>query len=207
MNQRPAQMGFTLLELLIALAVFSLVAAMAYGGLDTVLKAGQHIEQQSNRLRNVQWAMLMLERDIVQLAARPVRDSFGDPLPALRSAALGTTTLELTSGGLENPTQLPKSSLHRVAYGVNDSKLQRVIWPVLDRVPETQSRALDLLDGVHDVRWRFLRTNDEWTDAWPPQNENGELSTELPVAVEITLELDDWGSLRRLIRIPQRGLL
>lgn len=205
MMQRTGARGFTLLELLVALAVFSFVAVMAYGGLNTVLNTNAHVTLQAERLKQVQWALLTMERDISQLVLRPVRDDYGDSLPALHSSLLGLYSLELTHDGWSNPAGLPRSSLQRVSYGISERGLVRHAWPVLDRAPGSEPRELTLLTQVASLGWRFLDQDGAWHEEWPPLAETEGGAERLPVIIEVTLRLEDWGTIRRLIRTP-RGM-
>ncbi len=65
------------------MAIFSVLSAMAYFGLANVLNAKDHTERQADRLISLQRAFTFIGRDIEQVSARTVRDSFGEPLPAL----------------------------------------------------------------------------------------------------------------------------
>ena len=74
-----ATRGFTLLELLVALAVFAIMATAAYSGLRSVLFTRAAVEEQSRRLAAVQMAVYRLEQDVEQTLARGIRDEYGDP--------------------------------------------------------------------------------------------------------------------------------
>ncbi len=187
--------GFTLLELLVALTVFALVSVIAYSGLHTVLQGKERTELHAAKLRQLQNAMLLLERDLLQFAVRPVRDEYGDSQPSIKSADLGDYLLEFSTGGRPNPTAMKRSNLQRVAYGVRDRKLVRYIWPVLDRPAVIEPNALDLLDEVREFECRYLNANRQWTQQWPPLGGN---ATDLPLAVEITFETETMGSYHRL---------
>ncbi|MFP4682439.1 MAG: type II secretion system protein J, partial [Ectothiorhodospira sp.] len=80
--------GFTLLELVVTLALFALVSLMAYGGLRSVLETRQLTDAAAHRLARLQMTVTLLGRDLEQLARRPVRDAYGDPVPPLRHGAL-----------------------------------------------------------------------------------------------------------------------
>ena len=74
----PAQtQGFTLLELLVALAVFAVLSTMAYGGLRSVLQTQRQTEEAAIKLHKIQQAIFYLEKDLLQVVARPIRDEFG----------------------------------------------------------------------------------------------------------------------------------
>ena len=111
--QGKLQRGFTLLELMVAIAIFVIFSAMAYGGLMTVLNARADIEDSLEDTRQLQMALFRLEQDIEQIRARPIRDDFGDPRPAVLLDEL--QRLEVTRGGRRNPMKLQISHLERVA--------------------------------------------------------------------------------------------
>lgn len=189
--------GFTLLELLVALAIFALVAVMAYGGLRSVLDADRAVERQGKRLAELQSALLFIERDIAQVVDRGIRDELGDSRPALLGGL--DRPLELTRGGRSNPGGLARSDLQRIAYGVEDDALVRLSWRVLDRAQDSQPDRLRLAGQVRGLRLRFLDANREWSDVWPPASG----AAGLPLALELTLELEDWGAIQRLFQLPR----
>ncbi len=208
-----AQHGFTLLEMLVALTVFALVSAMVYGGQVAVLKAKEGTDRQALFLKQLQGAMMMLERDIGQLALRPVRDEFGSPEAAMVSEDYGDYRLRFTRLGWQNPLGQARSTLQRVAYGLEDEKLIRYSWPMLDRAQGSEPYKLVLLEQVQAMRFRFLDQQREWHEAWPPQG--GELSSPAassatpavlePLAVELVVELAQRGEFRRVIVTPGGG--
>ena len=191
--------GFTLLELLVALAVFAIIAVAAYTGLQSVLRTQVAVEQQSDRLAEVQMAVYFLEQDIEQILPRPVRDEFDQRQPALQSGGLDDTVLTLTRTGWDNPLERTRAGLQRLNYRFSDDQLIRQYWPVLDRAGLSEPRQSVLLTGIDDIRLRFLDNNDQWQTSWPSDNETDPAA--LPRAVEVTLILDDWGPITRLLRL------
>lgn len=190
--------GFTLLELLVALSIFALLAAMAYGGLNTVLKARAETDRQAERLTQLQNTFFWLGRDMEQTVNRPVRDEYGDPQAALSGVEIGDYRLALTHGGWRNPVDRPRSSLQRVAYGLRDEQLVRVYWNVLDRAQDSQPVENVLLDGVERLELRYLDTKKEWHDDWPPAITGTAPNTAPPLAVEVTIETKAEGRITRL---------
>ena len=207
------QRGFTLLELLVATAIFAVMAAMAYAGLDSVLNARHEVAQRSDRLAALQTADLFLQRDITQVVDRGIRDAEGGQLPALSggSELPGQARLSFTRGGRPNPAGLPRSSLERIDYRMENDTLYRDRWPVLDRAQGTEPLRAALLSGVTAFRVRFLDVNGNWAQDWPPpgtptaaQSPGGLApETPLPRAVEVTLDLKEGGSIKRLFVLPQ----
>lgn len=196
------QSGFTLLELLVALAIFALMAAMAYGGLNTVLDVQQGAEQRTQRLTQLQTSILWLGRDIEESADRSVRDGYAEVLPAMQGQAIGQYQLELTRAGWQNPSGRARSHLQRVAYGLVDGELVRSYWQVLDRAQDSQPVETVLLQDVERMELRFLDHQQQWHESWPSTTPEGEPTATRPKAVEVTLVTRAEGRMRRLFRVP-----
>lgn len=213
-----AQRGFTLLELLVAIGVFAVMSVMAYGGLKTVLDARQQTDAQAKRLAAVQLTFMRLERDIEQMTGRRIRDEFGDPKAPLLAVSDPDVVVEFTHNGWSNPTNAPRSHLQRVGYTLKDHQLLRAYWLVLDRAQDSKPIQTVMLDKVKSMEWRFMDNAGNWQTQWPPATTTTAppltpppltptppgLTTpsQLPRAVEVTLELDDLGRLTRLFSVP-----
>ncbi len=189
-------LGFTLLELLVALAVFSTMAALAYGGLNSVVKTRTELVAQQQAFAQLVRAVSMLQRDLGEAAARPIRGNYGEPLPAL---AGDSATLEFTRTGYANPQAQQRSHLQRVVYRLDQATFQRGVYPALDRAPGTQVSYSDLGDGVKSIRFRYLDITNRWSDSWPPANFTRPDS--LPRAVEFRLDTKDYGELTRIVEL------
>lgn len=197
------QRGFSLLELLVAVAVFAAVSAVAYGGLSSVLQTRQQTDQHAKRLQALQQTMTMIQRDLSQAIARPVRDQLGDLQPALFKKG-GDTLFAFTRAGRVNPLGLSRSNLQRVGYALDtEGRLVRYLWPVLDSTQGDEPYSIVLLESVTGMELRFIDGAKEWKESWPPQEE----SSDLPLAVEVTLELEGWGSFRRLIPMVETAVV
>ncbi len=195
--------GFTLIEVLVAMAVFAVLAAFSYGTLSQTLLSAEILNERMDRLQALQRTMRMLNDDLQQLAPRAVRDELGDNFrPALDTGFQSGFALELTRGGWNNPIVLPRSTLQRVGYRIEEEELTRYHWYSLDRTLNNEPASLLLLDGVEGIEFRFLMGEDDFSDQWPLPDRPQELSLrERPRAVEVTLLLADEGEIRRLIEI------
>lgn len=193
--------GFTLIELVVVIALFGVVSLMAYGGLNSVLKSRERVEQHMDRTAEFQRAYRRLRDDLQQVRNRPSRDIYGDAQPALRGDR--DTRLEFTRAGWRNPLLLPRPALERVSYRLVEKQLRRESWRVLDQAQDSKVVSLTLLDRVDELRLRYLGQGADWSEIWPPPSSTGQLQTTGPAprAVEVTLRTPDWGEVVFLFRL------
>lgn len=228
-RQRRAR-GFTLIELVVALFITAVMFAIGYGALDQALTGRKSVETQANRLVSVQRALRMFEQDIELLTPRPVRDAIGSnylaPLIAGTGSSAGTQSgssassngtamsnlslqstalLTLTRAGWANPAGVTRSELQRVFYVLEDGKLVRYTLPVLDASGAVPAFRRELMDQVDAVTFRYMDAGHHWQDTWSRSSSTGgplqSSMRELPVAIEVTLALKDWGSIVRVIEV------
>ncbi|HSD68664.1 MAG TPA: type II secretion system minor pseudopilin GspJ [Woeseiaceae bacterium] len=199
------QSGFTLIEVLVSLAIFAILSALAYGVLNQTLANAELLNERMDRLQALQRTMRTLSEDFIQLTPRPVRGDLGDDYDAALQTGIRTSfALELTRGGWNNPLALPRGTLQRAAYRIEDGQLLRYHWNVLDRTFNNELIGVTLLADVDSIAFRFLQDNGEWTDQWPPQAAPGLPGLrQRPRAVEIILTLQDEGTLTRLVEIAR----
>jgi general secretion pathway protein J len=198
--------GFTLLEVLIAVAIFVVVGALAMGGYNELVKQSEIVAKSNARSRAVQSAVQRLTQDFATLEPRPVREPLGESFqPALRADARSEQLVDLTRSGWSNPAGVPRSTLQRVMYRLDeDGRLYRDYWYVLDRTLSAEPASAMLIDKVEALRLRFMDTNRRWHEQWPPLGYSAPDVMRLrPIAVEITLELEDWGTLTRLVEVAR----
>ncbi len=198
---RHSSQGFTLLEVLVALSVFSILAIMAYSGLKNVLDTAQHIEVTAQQTARLQWAFSRLEQDISQLIQRPVRDAFGDELAAVQGRA---QEIVFTRNGWQNPLQRSRSHLQRVAWLLEEDTLYRRYWLTLDGAQDADWRQTPILEAVESLTVRYLDAEQQWHTEWPPYVARGVPNDATLKAVEVTIEWLEWGQLRRLWAVAEK---
>lgn len=207
------QSGFTLLELLVAMGIFAVIGAMALGGLNAVVGQETQAQAQTERLATLQRALRLIATDLGSVEPRFVRDELGaNGERPLLAEGRGEYLIRLTRGGWPNPAGLPhRGTLQRVQYRLEDGKLLREYWPVLDRgVLGQEPRSEALLTGVKEAKFLYFDKEQgagEWQQQWPPLRNAGGTdagtAASRPRAIQVTLDLDDWGEIERLIEVPQ----
>lgn len=187
MTAAPARAGFTLMEVLVALLIFGIIAATAsitLSGAMTARRAGQDADA---RLAAFQRTRAMLATDIEQAADRRLRDLSGRTAPGalLSGAEAGGALLVLTRSGWSNPDGRPRPSIQAVEYRIVEGRLERRARPQLDGAALGPPQVL--YRGVREAGVVFLDRGQTLT-AW-----RGETDRPLPQAVRITLTLDGFG--------------
>ena len=195
--------GFTLIELLIAIAIVAVIGVMALGGLNIIIEQQQLAQAQADRWGRIQFTMRLMTQDLAQIHPRPIRIGQGLDLgPAVSADARSAYPLEFSRGGWSNPAALARGTVQRVAYEIEDDKLYRLHWPVLDRTLSTVPIRNELLDGLEQLEVRFLNQNGQWQTDWPPLGTSPAAAlTQRPRAVEIALYLEDLGKVWRLVEV------
>lgn len=208
--------GFTLVEVLIALAVTAVVATLAYSSLGAVINSVEGTRDSAGRVTELDRAWNILSRDLRQFVPRPVRDEFGQLEPAMQGGPAARFLLSFTRSGWHNPNNLPRSELQRVNYVLEEDALWRESYVVLDRAPNTEPRRVQLAQGVLRVDLAFLGGLDaleverdgvtvdtrNWPESWVrlQGGENANLAP--PAAIAITLEFEDLGEVTRIYELP-----
>ena len=196
--------GFTLLELLVAMAIFAIVGALALTGYTQLQRQSEIVEQRLARTRDVQRTVQLVANDIEQIEPRPIREPIGETvLPAVSAGLDPSYLLSLTRAGYSNTAGVQRPTLQRVGYRLENGELWRDTWPALDRTIAVEPARRKLLTGVRSVTFRFLDPSRSWVDRWPETQTPDAASARLrPAAVEVVIELEDWGEVRRLLEVP-----
>ncbi|KTD19440.1 GspJ family T2SS minor pseudopilin variant LspJ [Legionella israelensis] len=194
--------GFTLLEVLIALAVFAILATITSTALYDAFNTREKLNKQADRLNQLQLAMSLIENDSKQITERPIRSNEMRLFPVF----LGTERyVEFTRDGIANPIgQEKRSTLKRIALICQGNQLLRRSWAVLDPVNHNIYEDKILLDNVNKCQLKYLNQNlqvlSEWREKAVNQNQKKE---PLPKAIQLNLNLNDWGEASLLFIIPE----
>ena len=191
--------GFTLIEVMIALAIFAVVATISYATLSQAAQASRSISDEMQALQTLQRALQTIANDFAQVQPRPVREPVGSAERAeLLADSRNTYLVELTRGGYANPLGMQRASAQRVAYRFEDGELRRVQWPALDNPLSNEPVEFVLFEDIERVEFRYLPAgSDNWGTQWPQPG----ASPAPPRAIEVFIEHARWGEISRLVEI------
>lgn len=192
--------GFTLIEILIAIAIFATLSLAAYQILQGVLRSGEISKSHDENLIEIQRGMLLIERDFLQMVARNSRTS-GVATENLKALYAGQGVLDSEYQGIEfnrlgwtNPLNLlPRSNILRVGYRVQDKQLQRIYFLYPDVVSRESAQQQVILNDIEGLSFRFW--NNGWVGTW---NSDGAI----PDGIEITIISQHYGELKRVFMLP-----
>ncbi|WP_073524741.1 type II secretion system protein GspJ [Pseudomonas fluorescens] len=176
------QAGFTLLELVIALAIFALLGLASGRLFDTVVRAQQGTASHEQELRRLQRAIAVIERDALQVASSVF--------------ALGPTTLQLLRTHWRNPQDLPRSERQQVLYRLDN----QVLWRESRGLESSRVERQKLLEDVRLLNWRLFDPDTGWSNVWPVGR--GAAQTP-PQALELVLSVGRFEQIRRVLLLPQ----
>lgn len=195
---RPVR-GFSLLEVLVAVALFALAMGLAYGGLDAVVRGRAQLQEEAQRLAALQRAVGLLERDLRAALPRSVRDGDLRRLPALQIDGDGLT---LTRGGFNNRLAQARAELERVRWYAEGDALQRGRWRVLDRPGGERAQTDARLEGVRTIEFEALGVDGRWVARWPPPGQDLDA---WPRALRVGFDLDGLGRIERVLELAEAG--
>jgi general secretion pathway protein J len=226
-TKRQREAGFTLLEVLIALAIAAVIAAMSYQAIEGATGGAERtrdVMAQVNQMDRT-WQIIAADmRQVVKPEVGPRGPRFEFKAESLERAGddVEQVLMTFTRRGWVNPMERLRSDLQQVSYRIAEGKLWRDYLPERN-VPiderEFELTALNqlLLEGVKDVQLRFLPIElvqqngpsvlsgldytRDWEPTWPRRDQIGQVS--MPLAVEITIDVEGMGASARLFELTQ----
>lgn len=218
LRRGSSQAGFTLLEVLVAIAVFAVVAAGVYRVLSAMVESQDRIISHSRDLRELQRALWVMETDLGQLVMRDAREPNDDRSPAF-IADKDDYLLQFTRQGWQNPLLFRRSDLQRVAYSLGPEPLDpddkdsaherdkyarhllRHTWSAVDPMDDDNGHVQVLLRDVEEVELSFLNEKGDWKKDWPEKKlDDKEHSRLLPEAVRLAIKTKKKGRIERLFQ-------
>jgi general secretion pathway protein J len=188
------QQGFTLLEVLISIAIFAIISLASFSIFETVISGEEKSTVRLNSMNDIQRTFLLIERDFTQIARRSARLDGDEPLKEFihtDSNAFESTSqaIGFVRGGWSNPgLLLPRGDMQSVAYQVNDETLERVHFNFVDATLGEEPKIRKLLTGINDINFEF-HDGKQWGKTYE--------GSDLPHAIAIELDTQEFGLIKR----------
>lgn len=198
-------LGFTLVEILVALLVFSVVALLSARLLSQSIDNQSNLQDRGQRLAEIHRAMRVIQRDILQLSRRRIRDAQGEELPALIVSDQGV--IEFSRVGWRNPLRQPRSEVQRVGYRWQDEKIIRGYWLTLDRSYDAEPAYQTLLEDVETIEFFAVDQLGNEHKQWPLDPSSSQATQEgeelYLTAILFRAEIAPYGMIERIWRVPR----
>ena len=186
--------GFTLLEVLIAIAIFSMISMTSFSIFNTVIKSNETSKLRTDRINELQRGFLLIERDLLQIAKRSIRLNGEAPQEDFlytddNSFSDSESTLAFVRHGWTNPgLLLPRSNMQSVAYQLNEGTFERLHFNFVDAIQGQEPKIRKLITEIEELNFEFFYDK-EWQDKI--------IEKSLPKAIAVELTTKDYGLIRR----------
>lgn len=199
------QRGFTLVEILIAIAIFAFIGVASTAVLTTVIDSDELSSARFEKFQRLQRAVTTIERDMQQAVPRAVRTDGQTNTIVMRGGESDESDndgLAFVRSGWQNPQMmLPRSTLQAVAYRVRDGKLERLYTNYVDNVVGTEPKVRVLLEDISEFKIEFIADIDEEENSLSDNDElnwrESFVGATLPKAIAFEFVSDDFGRIRR----------
>jgi general secretion pathway protein J len=192
----PQEDGFTLVEVLVSILIFSLISVGAFIALSNTLDARDAATARMDQVEQLAAARRLMAEDFAMLTDRQDRDGLGGFIDPNR-ALVRDDQFQLTRRGRQNPEgAFPRGDLLRVAWRVEDGRLIRAFLP--HENPAQVDAAIDrvVLDGVQAMRVEPLYRDER------PRLLTGAQTVLDGDAISITLTHADGATTRHVFALP-----
>ncbi|WP_027469398.1 type II secretion system minor pseudopilin GspJ [Deefgea rivuli] len=183
--------GFTLLEVLVALAIFAIMSLITYRGVNMVIDTRTAVVSETAYWRELTLAFERMESDLSQLVPRPWTDASGKIQPPLRSVSNPDASVGLEFIRFD----ADRAPLHGI-YQCRQRSLILKLFPKPDIAAGELAISHELLKNLSRCEIDFLDSKNQWRPQW---NE----AASRPRAIRIRLAVDQHlGEYERVFLIP-----
>jgi general secretion pathway protein J len=191
------QRGFTLIEICVALLIFSIISISIGVGFQQVMRNKTMTDKHEDALSALQMALFMMDRDVAQAINRS-----GFAVLSKNAVFIGTpTSFQFVRGGYFNPLSMERrSNLQVVRYALEGAKLVRYTQMYVDVENGQQNSSSRILFEPLDATtvipvFLYLDYDNQFQPAWPPLDKP---AIGLPKAVQVAFSLPKQGNITQL---------
>jgi general secretion pathway protein J len=217
------QAGFTLIEVIVSIAIFSILSVGCYRIVNGVISAKERIVYHSENLSEISKAIRILESDFQQIVDRKIIEENGNLLSAyhadINSFNNSGKVVEFSRIGYRNPLFVKRAGVVRIALGHEDATyfeeekdisdstnkegeslgyIWRYVYPVLDRGNNQEPEKQLLMRGVTEFIFEYLDKDNNWSDVWRPLDNASNQTTDIPYAIKFKITMKNGFYIERL---------
>jgi general secretion pathway protein J len=183
--------GFTLIEALLALAIFGMIAVLAYRATSALSDGEARLSAEAQRWRTLEALFTRFESDIRQAVPRRVRVGTSSEPAWVATASGPQSALVFTRAGSEFSVE-PAAAGQRMGYRLRDGAIELAYWPQLDHAASAPPVVYPLVTDVAAFELEYLTRDGGWRRSWPLLGED-----DVPRGVRLTLTLADGARIDR----------
>lgn len=198
MEKKFKELGFTLIEIMVAIIIFSIIATVSYRVIASLVKTKQIVDETQNKWGSISLVSSNLSQAVHRLIPLAVRDNNGNVLPAVygknKLTGVYDGQLEMTLSGSIGDEVTGVKPPKRIGYRFYNGSIYLITWPVLNRAQNSTPEIDLLVDNVDSFSVDFMYNDGKWYDSWPP--ETADMSS-LPLALKVSLLMKSGESIER----------
>jgi len=204
MHMKVQQKGFTLIEVIIALAIFSLMSIAAYKGIDGLIRVKERVGAENRQWQQVMLFLDRFELDVKQHVNRPIRNANDILEPAWSAQPIFVyqygAQLSLSRFGDAQQTGYLMDT-RRIGYRLNRGAIELMQWPSLDVTSAQKPEVFEVLQNVSDFKLKYLTKDSRWILSWPEVTDKNEVDEIFPRAVSLEITMRSGEKIQRLIAL------
>jgi general secretion pathway protein J len=188
----PHGRGFTLIEVLLALAIFGILSVLAYRATAAMSDSEARLTQEAARWHALEGFFARFEADIRAAVPRQARlGSATEPAWLATIDATGQAALVITRAAAEFDGE-PARAGERIGYRLREGAIEIAYWPHLDNPAGTSPAVYPLVENIAQWRLEYLTDSGAWRERWPWLSEPA-----IPRAVRVGLTLGTGETIER----------
>jgi general secretion pathway protein J len=187
-----AARGMTLIELMVALAIFAILGVVSLRAITATTESHQKLTNSLQRWGEISRFLQLVELDLMQAVSQPSSSgSVGPPSMLVVQAATGSIS-EISFIKLDGGS----NSVRRRGYRLVGDRVMLLRWPGVDVASNPTNDVV--LEEVKALHVSLFTSTGQRSAFWPTEPAS---AATLPAAIELELELPDAGTIRRLFAL------
>lgn len=174
MSRSKTQQGFTLLEILVAIALMTVVSVISYTSLNSLIEGKQHTDKVAAQLQAEIITSRQLNSDFESIINRQIKSNRGETLEPLFG---NSRNLTFARNGYANPLSQRRSELQRVNWFFQNGQLIRRQTQYLEVQQNPQWQQRVYLKNLKAIKFEYVSTVGVASQRWPTNSTNSTSSS------------------------------